>query len=215
MPWVAKNLVGCKFGRLLVTALSKVRQNHYPRRVQRIYLYRCKCDCGNTCDVMSAHLKNGNTTSCGCVQRQKASLANKRHGHSINGRTLAYRSWLSMRNCRKNNPTYRDVIVCERWTDYENFLADMGECPLGYSIDRIDNNKGYEPNNCRWANRKMQAINRGTTRFISFNGITLCLADWARQTGVPRTTLKARIDDLGWSIKKALTTPKQLRKVYR
>jgi hypothetical protein len=91
----------------------------------------------------------------------------------------------------KNSSVYkyyggRGITVCERWSSYENFLADMGECPDGLSLDRINVNGNYEPSNCRWATKDQQARNKRRNRFYTYNGKTMCLADWIREiTGNP------------------------------
>jgi hypothetical protein len=100
----------------------------------------------------------------------------------------------------------KGVRVCERWQDYANFLADMGECPSQkHGIDREDNAKGYEPGNCRWATQKEQQNNRTNNRRLTFRGETLTLMQWTERLGVKRGTIAARIDKYGWSVERALT----------
>lgn len=120
-----------------------------------------------------------------------------------------------MRMCQrcfnKNEPKYkyyggRGITVCDRWRRYPNFLEDMGEAPPKMTLDRIDNNKGYEPGNCRWATRFEQARNRRTNVFWTHNGITLCLKDWATRLGMPKNTLTQR-RAYGWSVERSLTEP--------
>lgn len=130
----------------------------------------CMCDCGTTRDVLGAELRSGGTKSCGCYAREVSAIANKTHGHSR--RTKAYTTWLNMRKRCSENAAPRDksvyydrgIRVCERWMVFENFLQDMGEPPPGCSIDRIDGDKGYSPDNCRWATAKMQARNSKVTK---------------------------------------------------
>lgn len=109
----------------------------------------------------------------------------------------------------------RGIKVCERWHEFANFLADMGEKPDELSIDRIDNSGNYEPGNCRWATRKEQNNNRrrirtrgpdSRSRFFELNGERMILADWARRTGVPASTILVRLSR-GWSVERALSTP--------
>jgi len=123
-----------------------------------------------------------------------------------------YRIWTSMmaRCFNSGNSAYHDygargITVCERWLKFENFYADMGERPEGKTLDRIDNDKSYSPNNCRWASVKEQSRNKRSNVWISFNGKRQVMTDWARETGIPPATLKYRLDS-GWSIEKALTT---------
>lgn len=160
----AKDLTGERFGRLAVIEPAG-------RNARRYVLWRCQCDCGTESVVIGADLRSGNTQSCGCLAldarfaRRGAAVS---HGHSTLGRrTRTYRSWESMRE-RCSNPNSvaweyyggRGISVCERWDSFENFLADMGERPEGMSLDRIDTNGGYYPDNCRWATAKVQMNNR-------------------------------------------------------
>lgn len=97
----------------------------------------------------------------------------------------------------------RGITVCESWRTFDGFLADMGECPDGCSIDRIDPNGNYEPGNCRWATEAVQQNNRTANRMIAFGGKTQSMADWAREVGIKPGTLRYRIEK-GWSIGVAL-----------
>lgn len=141
--------------------------------------------------------------------------ARLRHGHSRRGmQTPTWRSWGSMiRRCYTPSEKGfqhwggRGITVCERWrSSFENFLADMGERPPGTTLDRIDNERGYEPGNCQWADWTHQNKNRRYTRWVEHNGQRLCLKDWAKQLGIPYQTLHMRLIR-GWSEQKALTTP--------
>lgn len=135
------------------------------------------------------------------------------HGQS---ESLTYSSWERMKN-RCSNPNHvsyhryggRGIKVCERWKKFEHFLEDMGERPgRAYSIERRDTDGDYTPDNCFWLVTKHQARNRVDNRLLSFNGRILCVAEWAERIGIPQARLLARLR-LGWSVEKALTTPKQ------
>lgn len=124
-----------------------------------------------------------------------------------------YRIWQTMRkrcsNPRASGYEYyggRGITVCERWSAFDLFLKDMGPRPTGKSIDRIDSNKGYFPENCRWSTTKEQNRNLRTNKIVSFNGKSLCISAWAEQLLMKPNTLAKRLL-AGWSIEKALTTP--------
>lgn len=102
----------------------------------------------------------------------------------------------------------RGIKVSERWDSFPNFLADMGSRPSPrHSLERIDNAKGYEPGNARWATATEQANNRRSSRLITYQGETLTSAEWTRRTGLARHIIEQRLDKLGWSVERAFTTP--------
>ncbi len=155
----------------------------------------CRCDCGNLKTVkasdLSHRLRAGGSASCGCATNRLkaagASLPRKHGATSRRGFTRTYRAWQGMRaRCRSTNPkraSYYDrgIVVCERWSSFENFLADMGERPeVAHTLDRIDNDRGYEPGNCRWATWVTQARNRSSTRLDEVAALQI---RWLRTDG--------------------------------
>jgi hypothetical protein len=146
---------GDRYGRLII--VSEV--NHPERRT-----FKCKCDCGNNKIIALTRLRSGITKSCGCYELE----GKTKHKHAPNGKaTRTYVTWCNMKT-RCNNPNVpyyknyggRGIIVCERWNEFKNFLEDMGERPLGTTIDRINVNGNYEPFNCKWSTPKEQINNR-------------------------------------------------------
>lgn len=124
-----------------------------------------------------------------------------------------YGVWKNMKQrcMNPNNPAYHryggaGIKLCERWFLFENFYADMGDRPPGMSLDRIDNAKGYSPENCRWATNAQQVRNSKRAVFVTFNGVSLCISDWCKKTGITYGVFKARRKN-GWSLERALLTP--------
>jgi hypothetical protein len=126
-----------------------------------------------------------------------------------------YEVWASMKT-RCNNKRHsgfnsyggRGIQVCARWhNSFENFLEDMGACPKGMSIERIDNNKGYSPSNCKWATRIEQARNTRTNHIVQYEGKQLTISAWAKEVGISKGCLYDRISRNKWPIEKALTIP--------
>jgi hypothetical protein len=198
------NLIGQKFGRLKVLTEA-------PRHPGKVKKWRCLCDCGTQKDVATYQLISGRTQSCGCIRREQMIKRNTIHGKT---NTQVYTSWsgiIQRCNNPKNHkyPLYggRGITVCETWLNFANFLQDMGEPPTSnHSIDRIDVNQGYFPENCRWATIKEQSRNRRDCHYIEYNGEVKTLTDWAELAGIPRYTLHDRLKR-GWTIEKSLTAP--------
>ena len=173
----------------------------------------CRCDCGNEVSVATGSLRCGETQSCGCLRREITGQRTRTHGLSRKSGTYAV--WVGMRDrcfCVTDTSYHRyggrGITVCERWSSFENFLADMGERPPGMTIDRIDNNGPYSPENCRWATNLEQSRNKRTSILITVGSETLCLSEWADRTGIDYWTLHGRIRR-GWDPVRVVTTPKE------
>mgnify|MGYP006871981469 CR=1 FL=1 len=157
----------------------------------------CRCDCGAIRSVTGNALQRGKTQSCGCLARALASTRNSTHRLTA---TPTYWSWQAAKercyNPRNHKyPSYgeRGILVCDRWRNsFEAFIADMGERPVGMTLDRIDPDMHYSPDNCRWATPRQQALNRKSQRLHEWHGQRLCLKDIAMLEGIPRTTLNKR-----------------------
>ena len=187
--------VGQKIGRLSI--IGEAGKSGGNQRLLSVV-----CDCGNLVTMLETNIKRNikGEKSCGC--------AKTKHGL---WKTGAYNSWTGMmKRCySKNNNRYesygaKGIFVCERWHDFVNFYADMGDRPQGKTIDRIDNKKGYFFENCRWATSSEQAINRKSTRFFTINEETMSLKEWCDKINIGYEKVWARINVLGWNIEKAL-----------
>ena len=195
---------GKKYGRLTV-----VSRNHKKPHVTH---WDCLCSCGNYIVAFGGNLKNGHTESCGCLQKEAASKAKKTHGKTC---SLEYHSWsglkgrcLNPKNHKYPNYGGRGIKVCDRWENsFENFLADMGEKPsASHSIERVDNNGDYTPENCIWGTASQQANNKTSSVFMEHNGVTLTQSQWSIKLGGSDKLVLKRLKR-GWSKEKALSTP--------
>lgn len=182
----AIDIAGNRYGSLVALRLDGLR-NH------RAY-WVCQCDCGATTVAMAQALKAGNSVTCGSAEHRSARLKGKGTTH---GRTSsrAYTAWAGMRKrCLNVNDLAfsryggRGIQVCDRWSDFANFQADMGDCPDGMEIDRIDVNGHYEPHNCRWADLVTQANNKRNNRLVIEGERIETVAEYATRTGIGYAT---------------------------
>ena len=187
-----RDLTGQRFGFLVALRLG---QKQRPGS-GAWWLFRC--DCGNEKNLPTRDVAHGKIRSCGCQHEALKNAGRVTHGQSKGNRT--YRIWAAMlTRCRNLNiPGWdnyggRGIAVCDRWSAFENFLADMGYVPDDRSIDRIDNEGDYEPKNCRWATREEQANNTRVNVRIAYAGETLTRSQWERRLGLGKTTLRGRL----------------------
>ena len=206
MP-AAKNLAGEVFGRLTVL-------KRYGSRDGRAN-WLCRCSCGALHETVSHALTSGHTTSCGCWKNERNRATPVVHGHAsrLKGITPTYRTWQAMitRCTNVSVKSYQDygargISVCTRWLVFENFLADMGEKPPGMSIERMDNEKSYEPDNCKWATKIEQARNTRANRFITYEGKRMTQVEFSEVIGQKRATVSYRMR-AGWTPEQIANTP--------
>ena len=216
MAGKAIDLTGLKFGKLSVIERAGSTKHGAVK-------WRCVCECGNETIVIGDELRKGNTRSCGCLAKEVTSTRmkgkapkNKTHGKAG---TPVYKEWSQMkRRCfnpeDKSYANYggRGIMVCDKWRDsFEAFYEDVSKLPRfgekGYSLNRIDNDGNYEPNNVEWATNKEQSNNRRSNHLLTYNGKTQTIAQWAEEYSVPYKKLWKRINTFRWNIERALNTP--------
>jgi len=201
------DLTGNRYGRLTVIeyVYTKNRKPHW----------RCRCDCGNETIVSGSNLRYGVTKSCGCLEeenRKRHVEESRKHGESY---TRLHKAWTHMKY-RCHNPKAkgyeiyggRGITVCEEWDGehgYENFSqwAKNNGYEDGLTLDRIDVNGNYEPNNCRWSTAETQANNRRTNVILTANGVSKTRAEWCRERGINYGTVVDRMKN-GWTAEEAL-----------
>lgn len=203
--------------------ITVIRRANSPEDHPKSPLWECECSCGNVFYVTSNNLLNGNTHSCGCYKRNmcsERSSARIKHGaasvSASDDQKRLFRIWVDMRRRCSNAERHeyahyggRGIHVCDEWDN--SFIAFYEWALLnGYSsgltIDRIDVNDGYCPQNCRWADDITQANNTTTNHMIEYNGETHTIAEWSRITGIKYSALIQRIN-ANWSIERALSEP--------
>lgn len=192
------DITGQKYGRLTAIKISGKRGR------ERVWL--CQCECGNQVEVTRGKLRSGHTRSCGCLFLDMMTQTRTTHGKSKTKFYHMYRTMIT----RCENPNHknyadyggRGISVCNEWRDsfevFEKWSMGNGWKP-GLTIDRIDNNGNYEPENCRWVNHHIQGLNKRNNCLITINGRTQTLQEWANETGINRTTIASRIHRSKWS----------------
>lgn len=194
------DLTGKRYGKLLVVRRKGSRNGKA--------MWECSCDCGNKSIVSTGDLNSGKTQSCGCVKTK--------HGCDRSGkRTRLYRIWTGMKTRCNNKSDHlyrlygaRGITVCDEWRDSFEAFRDWAQ-GSGYrddlTIDRIDSNGPYSPENCQWATYKEQENNRRNNRIITCDGVTKTLSQWSSATGIHRGTIQYRLNH-GWTPEQALHT---------
>lgn len=204
------DLTGKKFGRLTVVSENGKRNGRTH--------WDCLCDCGRQSIIDGSKLRSGHTKSCGCLKKEYVSnigdKGNIKHGmykHPL------FKIWIGIKErCyNKKRAAYsnyggRGITVCPEWlNDFQAFYdwAMANGWEKGLTIDRIDNNGNYTPENCRWATRKLQARNQRSNSHIEYNGRTKILIEWCEELNLHYDTVRVRIGKLGWTPEKAFETP--------
>lgn len=203
-----KDLTGQRFGRLVVTGFSCYRHS-------RKYWF-CKCDCGNVHVVEGGHLKSGHTKSCGCLQPEVAKKAMFKHNEC---HTRLHNTWINMcgrcsnpRHSRYKHYGKRGISVCQEWRSNYTAFRDWA-LSNGYkndlTIDRINVNGNYCPENCRWATNAQQSVNKQNSIVVEYHGRTQPLSVWCKELGIKYTTAYMRLRTYGWPIEKIFTKQQQ------
>lgn len=204
---VVEDLTGRNFGRL--TIISRAENDKYGNT-----RWNCKCACGAIKTIPRNALMRGLTVSCGCYHKEDVAKRQTTHGES---KTKLFREWQYMkRRCYQKTYKFysyyggRGISVDEKWVSsylvFKEWAISHGY-QEGLTLDRIDTNGNYTPDNCRWVTRKIQMSNTRATHLFTIKDETHSLTEWARIYNVPTETLRRRVIDKGWDIEKALTTP--------
>lgn len=206
----APDLIGKRFGKLVV----QDRTDSYIGKTYTQSQWKCICDCGNYVVVRGVQLTGCRTKSCGCLRVEVPKAVNRRHGHAprgIQGKT--YTIWCSMKlrctNKNEQNFKYyggRGISFDSKWNEYLGFLDDMGECPSGYTLERIDVNGNYNKENCKWIPKAQQAWNTRNTKMVILNGETKPFPVWINELGLNYAKIYRRLN-LGWTPENAFLKP--------
>lgn len=212
-----QNLIGLTFSRLTVVARAESTK-YGDGRIRTNWL--CQCLCGKTITARADQLKSKNTKSCGCLHSEwaKSGRARRTHGYaSVTNASNEHGIWCSMKaRCRnKKSPAYknyggRGITVCDRWLNsFQFFIDDMGSRPSkNHSIERLDNDAGYSPENCVWTTWTEQCANRRPNIPITDNGRTMLISHWAKELKINSQTLERRYH-AGWSHHDIVNKPVQ------
>lgn len=203
--------IGDKYGELTVIGFSHINKH-------RQKIWDCFCECGNNCKVATSSLTSGHSKSCGCNRRKNIVIAVTKHKQSKN---RLYRIWCNMKTrCyNKNSSVYknyggRGIQVCSDWKDYKVFSewASKNGYNEKLTLDRIDNNKGYSPDNCRWISFEEQQCNKRNNVYLCYQGKTLSMVEWSKLLGIKYDTLQYRYHK-GFTVEKILSTKKYVKGV--
>lgn len=204
------DMTGHKYGRL--TALALEGKNKHGQ-----IMWSFRCDCGTEKTLIGYEVRCGKTQSCGCLKKEQIGNVNCKHGMS---NTPIFRLWWAMmQRCYDiNSDSYerygaRGITVCDRWHQFEDFYADMGDKPKGMSLERKDNSLGYSPENVEWASAKSQNNNKRNNVVLEFKGKKQTMTQWAEEYGIKPHTLRKRIVVQGLPLEQALTQPVKVRNV--
>lgn len=196
-----KEIIGNIYGRLM--PILECGKNSSGQ-----YRYLSVCECGESKVVTGSSMVQGKVLSCGCLRRDTMVAKNTKH----NGcGTSTYETWAGMKTrCTNPNGTAyanyggRGITFNPAWADFAVFASDMGERPDGCTLERIDNDKGYSKDNCKWATAAEQSRNTRQNVNLTLNGKTQCMTDWAKELSIPYPTIQDRVRK-GWSAEKTLT----------
>lgn len=214
------DLTGQRFGRLVVVKRIGTKERG-TKTIVKTPLWLCRCDCGNEKIVTSAELRSGDTNSCGCLSNELLLKRSITHGDS---KQRLYKIWFNMLERCENasDAAYRyyggrGIIVCDAWHDYIVFRewAHSNGYSEDLTIDRIDSNGNYCPDNCRWADYKTQANNRRSCRYVEINGEKRTITEWCKINGISAFTAYSRIDRFGWNPIDAVSLPAAKKHFYK
>jgi hypothetical protein len=198
-------ITGLKFGNLTVLKYTHINNDGKA-------CFDCLCDCGVIKNISGKNLKSGNTKSCGCIKTERIRSLNLKHGGCSGGKTPEYFIWRSIieRCTNPNNKDYkyyggRGINICPEWRyDFKRFILEMGRRPSGLTIDRIDNNKWYSKENCRWVSQKTQNNNSRNNTILTFNNKSHTISEWGGILNINPGTISMRLFRK-WSVMDSLT----------